>query len=323
MSHVEEAKRLLKAGVSVCPIPKPFKNGNKAMTFPWERYKHKAMTAREAEMFFETASGLAIICGNVSGRWADDENGELTEYGLTVLDFDQGEANVYSEFALEFDLAFPGLLTTLPTEATLSGGIHVFYLAPNCQGNQKLAARDRKTLIETRGEGGLIFCAPTEGYRVLWGDFADIPCVSAAQAETMLSIARSLGEPMPEMDYKPVRKFVGTRDSDRFNVEADWRELLREAGAKCRTRSDGRLVVTRPGKSEGVSATTGWGLDGVDRMYVFTTNWPPLEPERTVTKFAFVALTKYGGDFRKAAQELFPKQPKRKSLTYTFEVSGH
>lgn len=322
MSHIEEAKRLLKAGLSVVPIPKPFKNGNKSMTFPWERYKHKAMCMREAEGFFETASGLAIICGSVSGRWGEDEEGELTEYGLTVLDFDQGEANAYADFAIEVDALCPGLLTTLPTEKTLSGGMHVFYRAPNCQESQKLARRGGKTLIETRGEGGLIFCAPTEGYRVLWGDFTEVPCISTNQAATMLTIARSLGEPVPEMEYRPARKFTGTRESDRFNTEADWRELLRDAGAKVRPRKDGRLVVTRPGKTEGVSATTGWGHDGVDRMYVFTSNWPPLEPERCYTKFAFIALTKFGGDFRKAAETLFPKQPKKKMLTYTFEVAG-
>jgi predicted DNA-binding transcriptional regulator AlpA len=48
-------------------------------------------------------------------------------------------------------------------------------------------------LIETRGEGGLFLCAPTPGYTLLQGTFANVPLLTAAERETLIEAARLLG----------------------------------------------------------------------------------------------------------------------------------
>ena len=58
----------------------------------------------------------------------------------------------------------------------------------------------------------------------------------------------------------------------------------------------------RPGKAQGVSATWNYGDSGI--FYCFSTNAPPLEPERSYTAFGLLAALDYGGDFRAAAQAL-------------------
>jgi putative DNA primase/helicase len=57
----------------------------------------------------------------------------------------------------------------------------------------------------------------------------------------------------------------------------------------------------RPGKKDGISATTG---HCGDHLYAFSSNAHPFEPERAYSKFSAFARLNYGGDFRKAATAL-------------------
>jgi len=53
------------------------------------------------------------------------------------------------------------------------------------------------TLIETRGEGGLIICAPTEGYAVTRGDLCDPPVLTEEERDNLLRAAWELNEYVP------------------------------------------------------------------------------------------------------------------------------
>ncbi|MFW6106919.1 MAG: bifunctional DNA primase/polymerase, partial [bacterium] len=128
---------------------------------------------------------LCLLCGEVSGH-------------LEALDFDAGGES--------FDAwckAVPAkLLNRLVIESTPSGGWHVLYRCerPVC-GSIKLAQRQTAdglvTLIETRGEGGLILCAPTAGYELIQGDLAELPILTAAERDVLLQAAWELNEYLP------------------------------------------------------------------------------------------------------------------------------
>ena len=62
----------------------------------------------------------------------------------------------------------------------------------------------------------------------------------------------------------------------------------------------------RPGKSDGISATTGYlhTQDGYELLYVFSSNAAPLEAGKAYTKFAAYAYLNHGGDFKAAAADL-------------------
>lgn len=296
----EEALRLKRARLSPVPILKPFDADSKEYEFPWRRYQKTPMKDMAIERLFHRAWGMGIVTGKVSGVIDED----LVSHGLTVIDFDGGEKNVFGEFSLLCDDLYPGLLHTCPVEKTIGGGIHLYLRSPNCEGNQKIAMREGKTLIETRGEGGLIFCTPTPGYSMLWGDLANIPTAPPEVLENMLLIARSLGDqpkvyvPGVTTMSKPA-KHGGV--GDRYNASKTWEEVLSMVGAKIVGRRGDRLHVTRPGKKKGTSATTGNGLSGQDLLYCFSSNWHPLEPGRCYSKYALFALLVHGGDWRAAA----------------------
>ena len=58
----------------------------------------------------------------------------------------------------------------------------------------------------------------------------------------------------------------------------------------------------RPGKDEGISATTNYGGSGL--LYVFSTNAAPFEADTAYTPFAAYAVLEHSGDFTAAARTL-------------------
>lgn len=94
----------------------------------------------------------------------------------------------------------------------------------------------------------------------------------------------------------------GVSPGDDYEAQTDWTQILVPAGwALVGQRGDTRYW-RRPGKTGGVSATTGRSGDR-DRLFVFTTStcfdaWSPY------TKFGAYALLEHAGDHKAAAQAL-------------------
>lgn len=93
-----------------------------------------------------------------------------------------------------------------------------------------------------------------------------------------------------------------------FNELADWwKDILEPAGFKAAgIAEDGVQRYTRPGKSEGISATVGHyrSTDGAPALYVFSGSIPQLAAGKCYDKFGAFARLHCAGDFARAAQEL-------------------
>src|SRR5262249_8556120 len=91
------------------------------------------------------------------------------------------------------------------------------------------------------------------------------------------------------------------RPGDDFNARTTWPALLEPRGW---TQVYDRANVSywrRPGKSDGISATTNYG--GSDLFFPFTSS-SEFDPETSYSKFAVYALLERGGDFSRAALPL-------------------
>lgn len=298
MTLTETALCYMDSGLRPVPIPKMFAPDDKRMSFPWGEWREKTPSKTLVKTWFDSAWGIAIICGAASGN-------------LTVIDFDAPGS--YHLWLDDVNAVSEILASQLVVEATINGGHHVFVRTKEPAGpNQKLAVSENgKTLIETRGEGGLIYCAPTPGYTLIKNVFSIIPTLPAAELDILLALARARSaKQVAEYDQpRPASTAMveGNRVGDIVNSAFDWPTVLTKAGAKIVGNNGGRLLVCRPGKRRGISATTGNGLRSQDLLYVFSSNWPPLEPGKCYSKFSFLVFTKYDGDFSLAAQKLLPK----------------
>lgn len=259
-----------------------------------------------------------------------------------MLDFD--EADLFAPWVALVEAHAPGLPARLPVVRSPGPGWHAYLRCPgHVAGSQKLAQGPGPggrsvTLIETRGEGGLVLtpaCPPDchpggLPYLLLQGDLADVPVVTPDERVLLLDAARSFTRHVPTRCLvaglpgasRPRSGQAGSatpvygsrrRPGDRFNAETDWPSILEPHGWRC-VRRDGEGLGhwRRPGKSgPGWSATTDYA--GAGLLYVFSSNAAPFEPGRAYTKFAAHALLAHGGDFRAAARALTVRSGRQSS----------
>ena len=299
------AMAYLAAGLSCLPAAKARKHPSIGS---WKNWQTRLPTEVEVRAWFSNQhDAICVVSGAVSGN-------------LECMDFDNG-GELFATWMEKVDTA---LLAKLVIEQTPSGGYHVCYRCESpVEGNLKLARGKRegslKTLIETRGEGGLFLCAPTEGYALQQGDFANLPTISPDARQALLEAARALDEvPAATAPTAPAGANVGQRGAefapaggkeafdlapgDDFNARGDVHPLLLAAGWQFSGNNpDGNELWTRPGKDprNGISATY---KDG--SFYVFSSNAAPFEPNVMYSPFAVYATLNHNGDYTAAASAL-------------------
>lgn len=328
-SALVAARRYVGAGNSVVPVPP---DGSK---FPagmnWKPYQRRRPRATEVESWFGprrraggATNGPAVVTGAVSG-------------GREAIDFDT--AALFAPWAERVEQRAPGLVARLTLVQTPRPGYHVHYRCPGAvEGNQALAREPRtptpdepaafRTLIETRGEGGLILtpgcpaaCHPDKKpYVLLRGDVAAPVTVTPQERAILLDTAREFntfagavvqaphathaphpGARHPELPAPDAG--MSLRPGDDYDARARWDELLPAHGWKRLYARRDQAMWQRPGKQGlGGSATTNFA--GSNLLYVFSSNAAPFAPDTSYTPFAAYALLVHDGDFAAAARAL-------------------
>lgn len=293
------------AGLSVVP---PAQDGSKKPYPPggggWKTYQERRANLALLSQWYDPNNGLTgigLVCGKVSG-------------GLEVIDFDTRDGwDAFKEMAEHCGVAplvnriWAGYGELTPR------GAHLMYRCQEIAGNSKLA-RDAhgKAFIETRGEGGYVIVAPSNGnvhpsgadYQCVSGSLAGIVTISPVERKDLWELAKSMdAAPKPPMEADPHRASADplNRPGEDFNRRSTWAEVLEPHGWTRVFQRGDTVYWRRPGKKEGLSATTGYA--GTDYLYVFTTS-TGLDSERAYTKFSVFALLNYSGDFRAATSAL-------------------
>jgi len=323
----KQAHVYLSAGLCVLPA----RRDQKRPTVAWKAFQKRLPTSSEIDAWFANGhSALCLLTGEVSGR-------------LELIDFDNG-GELFQQWCDKVRAVAPGLLERLVLSRTQSDGRHAVYRheAEIC-GNLKLAQRrsgDKiTTLIETRGEGGLFLCAPTDGYELIQGDLCDLPVLTEPERDVLLQAAWDLNEYMPPVvdgpkgsanlghrgplsahssNNSPLSAHpannppISAHDADSAPMSADNSHRpgddfndrgdvgsMLEQYGWVRTKGGENEYWRRPGKESGTSATL------KDRVfYVFSSNASPFEPNQAYSPFAVCALLDHGGDYEQAASSL-------------------
>lgn len=183
-----------------------------------------------------------------------------------------------------------------------------------------------QTLAETRGNGGQSVIAPTPGtahetgrpWARLRGGPATVPTLTWDERDQFLTLLSTLDQRDAPTEPEPAGTMTGTlalaeastpgprlggiTPGDDFEERNSWPDILEPHGW---TRLFTRGATTywcRPGKTQGISATTGHAKDR-DRLYVFSssTDFDTFTP---YTKFGAHAHLNHGGDHSAAATRL-------------------
>lgn len=271
----------------------PIKAGTKQPAFSWKQYQQTPAGDAEVRQWTDAGYSLAAVTGAVSGN-------------LEVIDFDAAELlKPWTEKVRAY--GFGDQLAALGVVQT-GKGWHVYYRCDQITGSQKLAVADDGTaLIETRGEGGYVVCPNDNDARYQWmkGGYGRIPTIRRKFREVLLEAAREFNQLFRESGEPTIHLGRGKPGED-FNDRGSWGEILEPLGWQCiRTRADGVTEWTRPGKTAGVSATT--GHHGTDYFHLFSSSVEGLEPGRSYSKFAVYTACNHAGSFEDAARELAAK----------------
>lgn len=322
--HLETALMALELGLS--PVP-PRDDGTKAPLadirvndqWTWAPYQSTPATEEHVRHWYKngrTGNGLACGVG-----------------GLECFEFDCRDTyEAFLEAAVEAGLG--DLVERVRKgyeEFTPGGGVHWLYRSPKSRGNTKLAERPdpvftnkRKPLIETRGAGGFIVTAPSNGtvhpsggaYVLVSGGLDRMAALDPGELDELDELARTFDEMAKEPDADPEHdsfsatvpgKYVGypkqgKRPGNDFADRTPWENLLEPHGwVKVFTRGD-ISYWRRPDKDRGVSATTGHGKG----FKVFTTS-TSLKTEGTHSKLGVLVALNYGGDYKAAVKSLAEK----------------
>ena len=259
-------------------------------TNKWGRYKTK-LPGEETKKW---SGGVAIVCGKVSG-------------GLWVFDFDVKYGDRWNEWVDLVVKDSPDLLSKVVVETTPSRGYHVYFRTNMDATTTKFARnKDGDAMIEAKGERGYVFCAPAEGYDLLFGDFSKIQTLTDEEVGELVSCAITLDE-APVVEYRPVERSLkameGLSPLDDYDARSDLPGLLERHGWKILSAKGSRVVFRRPGKDENSQSAT-WNHIP-DRFYIFSTNSEPFQSLMIYKASAVYAILEHGGDFNAAAKSLY------------------
>ena len=256
-------------------------------------------TLPEGIKAFTDPLALGIITGAVSGK-------------LEVVDVDTKHdttGKLWEDLRVILEDNLPEIYPGLVIARTISGGYHIYYRAPNIQGNQKLAYKEnREVLIETRGNGGYVVAPPTRGYEFLQGGAGTIPTITPEDREVILTIARSFTEIEPETERARVRQSTaspggpsaGLTPWEDYDNRGDIIALLESHGWKVVNQKGENINLLRPGNTD--SKTSGSFHTRLRTLYIFSTS--TIFENKGYSPSGVFALLECGGDYKLSARRL-------------------
>jgi hypothetical protein len=308
-------------GISVVP---PTEDGQKRPFCPWKCYQDQRAALDQLRVWYGVKGpprrcGLGAVCGAVSGN-------------LEAFEFDrQGAAYAAFQEAARA-LGLGDLVDRLEagySERSPSGGIHWLYRCEKISGNTPLALYESeelndqgqpilKPIIETRGEGGYIVLAPSNGqvhptgqaYVLVAGGFASIPTITPEERQALFDLARTFDERPPGNRPALAEATEAKRSwaegavltpGDDYNARTTWGDLLEPLGWTLVYRRGHTDYWRRPGKDKGHSATT--NHRGTDRLHVFTSS-STFQGDMSYSRFWAYANLHHQGDLTAATRAL-------------------
>ena len=235
--------------------------------------------------------GVGLVCGKSSELEA-----AMLECIDIDLKYDIS-GNLYDRFKSLIHEMNSELLKKLVVQKTRSGGYHFIYRCKKIEGNLKLANRPTteqekqetyketyekeslagksddeakkvaeksslndkvRVLLETRGIGGYIAIAPTQGYEFVYKDIYCIETITEEERDTLITIARQFNQVIEEPSYVPqnrdFKKEYGLSPFDDYNKRGDVINLLQSYGWAFVSNKGNKTIFKRPGQTTALSS---------------------------------------------------------------------
>lgn len=284
----EIARKYLALGLNPLPIPV---NEKRPLI---EEHNTVKVTEKEIEEYPYEAIGVST--GLISG-------------GLEAIDFDLKNAKNPDAIMKVFKSKVPNaILKKLVVQQTQSGGFHFIYRCEDVSSSKKLAKNpEGKAIIETRGQGGLIKCYPSEGYTLLQNSFENIPILTPEERLQLFVSAKMLNQTVRKDASKRTNREdqIYFKKFPKYNEDPDIAiHLLEKHGWSFHSEDSEWINLTRPDKSAKDGISAGYHKEG-KFLYVFSTSQNHFEEEKPYNNHAIYAELECDGNYPQAYAKLF------------------
>lgn len=311
-------------GLSVIPI-----NATKIPIGGWKRNQSEIITPNGT---FDTAYGVGIVCGKISGN-------------LEVIDIDckyDLTGTLFEDYKKLINTVDKAILSKLVVEKSTNGGYHFLYRCKEIAGNVKISSRPtidaerqatklstyldclkkgdteekaqlssekaykhdtERVLIETRGEGGYVAVYPTKGYEMIFGSFEKISEITTVERKVLFDCAKTFNSVYDTpIVRKEVQKVIDSNTSpfEDWNDRGDVLEFLLNEGWSLNHTSGHRNFLLRPG------GTGKWSAEYSTEkrlLYVWTKS-TAFDDEKAYNPSQVLATIKFNGDYSSCAKWL-------------------
>lgn len=260
------------------------------------REKHSSLMMTDDEILEYDFDNIGISTGIISG-------------GLEAIDFDLKNAEDPKMTMKIFKSKVPvKILNKVIVQQTVSGGYHMIYRCEDVSSSRKLAKNpDGLAIIETRGEGGYIKCAPSEGYTLLQGSFDKIPILEPEERLQLFISAKMLNATLVKEarkrataeDNKYLKKFPDYNNDSQIGLD-----ILYKHGWQKHSEDSIWVNLTRPNKSVKDGISGGYRKDG-HFFWVFSSSQDTFELERAYNNHAIFAELECEGRYDVAYAKLY------------------
>jgi len=250
----------------------------------WTEFQTRKPTQIEIQSWLSSPiQNYAIVCGEISN--------------IIVIDVDTKNDGDPTPFLNR------GFLEI----RTPSGGYHFYALYDPLLKSTKHKKQEHKGIlkgVDIQSNGALAFAPPTVFKNGTYKMVHDAPLIPIPE-DLLIEILNALEPEIESTDFTPFtpRQNPGMgRPGDIFNELASWDDILIPLGWARLGRSSDITYWRRPGKKDGISASTNWKNYGL--FFPYTTSVDGLKQLKGYTKFNLYTTLNHGGNYREAAKTL-------------------
>ena len=291
----EIVQGFLDLGFNVIPVDenkKPY-NGHTGKILEWGKYQKEKIVNNG---LFEGATGIAIVCGAISGNIEClDIDIKNDKKGTLWQEFEK----LIQEHLSHIDFVIQG---------TKSAGYHFYYKCDETATKALAKNAEGDVILETRGSGALATVAPTPGYRLIKNKFSNVPVISKEDRALLFRICESFNEYVDEKEYvrpeKKEKNWLSTHESPfkDFNERGDGLAYLEKHGWEILYKKGHKIFLRRPGSKSKVPHATYNHIPNC--LYPFSTNSYPFEDRKAYDNAAIFCLLECNNDWKETYKHL-------------------
>jgi hypothetical protein len=268
-------------------------SSEKKVVIPWKQFQDRKPTRQEIDYWSTLRTqNYAIVCGEISN--------------LIVFDVDTkngGDPTPFQNLGM-YEVRTP------------SGGYHFYVQYDELLKSTKHLKKPTNGIlfgVDVQSNGSLVFACPSAFPQGSYSVLNDVP-IGKCPNDLLIRVVEAIE---PETEAKQYSPYIGPknpiegRPGDIFNALASWDDVLIPFGwIKIGSGSENGIQYwRRPGKKDGISASTDW--KGYGLFFAFSTSVNDISTVKGYTKFSLLVALKYNGDFRAAAKDLVVENYKR------------